>query len=72
MAMGHSNGDFHMLEFAAHPPRHSVPRRAFSTERRRWGHWVIMRGFLVKADPKPAGERIKEHVRSYPLAQAAR
>jgi len=36
-----------------------------------YGNWFIMRGFLVKGDPKPAVASFKQHMRLYPLAQAA-
>jgi hypothetical protein len=36
-----------------------------------YGNWCIMRGFLVQGDPKPAVASFKQHMRLYPLAQAA-
>jgi hypothetical protein len=34
--------------------------------------WFAGRGFLVNGDPKPAVANIKEHLRIYPLSQAAK
>jgi hypothetical protein len=36
-----------------------------------YGNWFGTRGFLVNGDPKPAVDGIKQHLRIYPLAQAA-
>jgi hypothetical protein len=35
-----------------------------------YGNWLLMRGFQVNGDPKPAVASIKEHFRIYPLAKA--
>ena len=36
-----------------------------------FGNWFGTRGFLVNGDPKPGVDSIKQHLRIYPLAQAA-
>ena len=37
-----------------------------------YGNQFGTRGFLVNGDPKPAVDSIKQHLRIYPLAQAAK
>ena len=36
-----------------------------------YGNWLVLRGFLVNGDPKPAAESIKQKLKIYPLSQAA-
>src|SRR5262245_49657181 len=43
----------------------------FVTQSPTFGNWFIARGFLVNGDPKPAVESIRQHLRIYPLSQAA-
>ena len=38
---------------------------------RTFGNWFGTRGFQVNGDPKPGVDSIKQHLRIYPLAQAA-
>ncbi len=55
------------------PPDYNGPRPEgyFVSQSKTFGNWFIFRGFLVNGDPKPAVEGIKQHLRIYPLAQAA-
>lgn len=47
------------------------PDGYFVARPKTFGNWFVMRGFLVKGDPKPSVESIKKHLRIYPLTQAA-
>lgn len=48
-----------------------VPEGYFVLRPATYGVWLAGRGFLVNGDPKPAVASIKQHLRIYPLAQAA-
>ena len=51
------------------PPDHDgeAPAGFHVARSKTFGNWLVMRGFLVDGDPKPAVENIKEHFRVYPL-----
>lgn len=55
------------------PPDYTgdVPNGYFVLRSRTYGNMGGFRGFLVKGDPRPSVESIKQHFRVYPLAQAA-
>jgi hypothetical protein len=54
------------------PPDYAgVPEGYFVFNSRTYNLSVVMRGFLVDGDPRPAVENIKRHLRIYPLAAAA-
>ena len=48
-----------------------VPSGYFVFKSQTFGNLFATRGFLVKGDPKPGVQSIKEKLRIYPLAQAA-
>jgi hypothetical protein len=49
-----------------------VPEQGYFVSRfPTYGNWIVLRGFLVKGDPKSAVESFKKHFRMYPLAQKA-
>jgi hypothetical protein len=48
-----------------------VPPGYFVLRPATYSVWLAGRGFLVNGDPKPAVAAIKQHLRIYPLAQAA-
>jgi hypothetical protein len=48
-----------------------VPKGYFVMRPATYGLWLGGRGFLVNGDPKPAVANIKQHLRIYPLSQAA-
>jgi hypothetical protein len=48
-----------------------VPNGYFVMRPATYGLWLGGRGFLVDGDPKPAVTNIKQHLRIYPLSQAA-
>jgi hypothetical protein len=47
------------------------PTGYFARGSNTFGNWFIFRGFLVNGDANPAVDGIKQHLRIYPLAQAA-
>jgi hypothetical protein len=47
------------------------PKGYFVFKSPTYGNWFATRGFLVEGSPKPGVESIKQHLRIYPLAQAA-
>jgi hypothetical protein len=49
-----------------------VPKGYFVMRPNTYGLWLAGRGFLVNGDPKPAVASIKEHLKIYPLGQAAK
>ncbi len=55
------------------PPGYTgeVPKGYFVLRSRTFGNTLLMRGFLVNGDPKPAVDNYKKGLRVYPLAQAA-
>ncbi len=59
-------------KFLVLPPGYKgkVPEGYHVFRSRTYGVWFILRGFLVKGDPKPAATSIKKHTRIYPLARA--
>src|SRR5262249_25564108 len=48
-----------------------IPEGYFVFKSPTFGNWFITRGFQVNGDPKPGAESMKQHLRIYPLAQAA-
>ena len=66
---------FHYVcgKFLFLPPDYKgdVPEGYFVMRPPTYGLWLLGRGFPVNGDPKPAVAAIKEHLRIYPLAQAA-
>jgi hypothetical protein len=60
-------------KFLLLPPGYQgdVPEGYFVLRPATYGIWMAGRGFLVDGDPKPAVASIKQHLRIYPLAQAA-
>ena len=61
-------------KFLVLPPGYTgdVPTGYFVLRPATYGVWLAGRGFLVDGDPKPAVASIKEHLRIYPLAEAAK
>jgi hypothetical protein len=55
------------------PPGYTgeVPEGYFVFKSRTYGNWFLTRGFQVDGDPKPGADGIKQHLRIYPLADAA-
>lgn len=55
------------------PPDYSgtPPEGYFVFQSRTFGHFFATRGFQVDGEPKPGVESMKQHLRIYPLAQAA-
>lgn len=49
----------------------AVPEGYFLVDSRTYGNLLIVRGFLVNGDSQPAVASTKQHLRIYPLAQAA-
>ena len=47
------------------------PKGFFVFKSKTYGNWFGTRGFLVNGDPKPGVDSMKQHLRIYPLAQAA-
>jgi hypothetical protein len=60
-------------KFVFLPPGHQAeaPEGYFAFRSKTFGNWLLMRGFLVESDPAPAVASFKQHVRIYPLAEAA-
>lgn len=56
------------------PPDYTgdAPTGYFVFKSHTYGLWLVSRGFLVNGDPQPVAENVKQHMRLYPLAQAAR
>jgi hypothetical protein len=61
-------------KFLILPPDYKgeVPAGYFVLRPATYAVWFAGRGFLVNGDPKPAVANIKEHLRIYPLSQAAK
>lgn len=61
-------------KFLILPPGYKgeVPTGYFVMRPATFGVWMAGRGFLVDGDPKPAVASIKQHLRIYPLAKAAK
>jgi hypothetical protein len=55
------------------PPDHTgdVPEGYFVVRSRTFGNLLLLRGFVVDGDTRPAVENMKRHYRAYPLAHAA-
>jgi hypothetical protein len=55
------------------PPGHTgdVPERYFVVRSRTYGSFILLRGFVVNGDPRPAVENMKRNLCAYPLARAA-
>jgi hypothetical protein len=55
------------------PPDYAgeVPDGYFVARSRTFGTLLMVRGFLVNGDPRPAVESVKQHLRVFPLADAA-
>jgi hypothetical protein len=55
------------------PPDHAgaEPAGHFVSRCPTFGNWLVLRGFMVSGDPKPAAERMRRHFRVYPLARAS-
>ena len=49
----------------------TIPKGYFVFKCKTYNNWFGTRGFLVNGNPKPGVENIKQHLRIYPLAQAA-
>ncbi len=60
-------------KFLILPPDYKGPEPTgyFVHKSNTYGNWFGTRGFQVNGDPKPAVDSIKQHLRIYPLAQAA-
>jgi hypothetical protein len=60
-------------KFLLLPPddKGDTPKGYFVLKSPTFGNWYVTRGFQVNGDPKPGVENIKQHLRIYPLAQAA-
>jgi hypothetical protein len=60
-------------KFVFLPPGHQgdAPEGYYRFRSNTFGNWLLVRGFLVDGDPAPAVASIKQHLRIYPLAQAA-
>jgi len=61
-------------KFLVLPPGYKgkVPAGYHVARSRTYGVWFAARGFLVDGDPKPAVASFKQHLRIYPLTQAAK
>ena len=57
-------------KFLVLPPGYTgdVPKGYFTFRSKTHGVWLILRGFLVNGDPKPAVEAFQKHLRIYPLS----
>ena len=57
-------------KFLILPPGHQgeVPNGYFVFRSKTYGVWLLLRGFLVDGDPKPATESLRKHLRIYPLS----
>ncbi len=49
----------------------AVPEGYFVLRSPTYNNWFFFRGFLVDGDPAPAVEDVKQHLRIYPLSEAA-
>jgi hypothetical protein len=60
-------------KFVFLPPGYTgeEPDGCFVSRSATYGNWLLVRGFLVNGDPKPAVEAFKQRFRIYPLAQSA-
>jgi len=49
----------------------AIPEGYFVVKPKTYGNWMPFRSFLVDGSPKPGVESVKQHLKIYPLADAA-